>query len=109
MTPRMAIFSFLLGLANASAQRLPLSQESGANLPARIVGVNDLLSITVYGAPELSRTARVGTDGLIRLPMLSERVQVRGLLPAEIENRISEELSREEILVEPVVSVAIAE
>jgi polysaccharide export outer membrane protein len=93
----------------AGAQRLPVSAETGANLPARSVGPNDLLAISVYGAPELSRTARVGADGFIRLPMLREKLEVRGLMPAAIETTIADALTRDEILVDPVVSVAIAE
>src|SRR5713101_7231371 len=93
-----------------SGEKLPASlPDLGANLPARSVGVEDLLAITVYGAPELSRTARVGSDGLIRLPMLRQKLKVRGLMPAEIETKLAEALEREQILVDPVVTVAIAE
>jgi polysaccharide export outer membrane protein len=97
--------------ANAlGGERLPAAApDTGANLPTRLVGVNDLLAVTVYGAPELSRTARVDTEGLVRLPMLRERIEARGLLPAEIETKIAEVIQREQILVDPVVTVAIAE
>jgi protein involved in polysaccharide export with SLBB domain len=44
--------------------------ESALNLPAQPVGPNDLLSVSVYGAPELSRTVRVSTEGDFRLPMV---------------------------------------
>ena len=83
--------------------------EMGANLPALPIGPNDLLAISVYGAPELTRTVRVSSEGLIRLPMLQEKIEARGLMPAELETRIAAALSGEEILVEPVVTVAIAE
>ena len=64
---------------------LPLfgqGQPVGTNLPARPIGAADLLAISIYGAPELTRTVRVGEDGLIRLPMLREKIDARGLLPA---------------------------
>jgi polysaccharide biosynthesis/export protein len=83
--------------------------EMGANLPALPIGPNDLLAISVYAAPELTRTVRVSAEGLIRLPMLHEKIEAQGLLPAELETRIAAVLADEEILVEPVVTVAIAE
>jgi polysaccharide export outer membrane protein len=83
--------------------------EMGANLPALPIGPNDLLAISVYAAPELTRTVRVSAEGLIRLPMLHEKIEAQGLMPADLETRIAAVLSEEAILVEPVVTVAIAE
>ena len=79
------------------------------NLPSQPVGVDDLLAVSVYDSPELSRTVRVGSDGKIRLPMLKEKIPVQGKLASEIETAIAEELSNESILVDPVVSVSVAE
>src|SRR5579862_8415483 len=81
----------------------------GANLPAQTIGSADLLAISVYGAPEFTRTVRVSTEGLIRLPMLREQIDARGLMPAEVEMRIAAALAQEEILVDPAVTVTIAE
>ena len=90
--------------------RLPATPaDSGGNLPPQPVGASDLLSITVYGAPELSRTLRVTPEGSIRLPMLKQAITVRGLMPMEIESKLAEGLSAEQILVDPVVTVTIAE
>jgi polysaccharide biosynthesis/export protein len=85
------------------------AESAGANLPAQPIGPTDLVAISVYGAPELTRTVRVGEDGLIRLPMLRERIDARGLLPAELEGRIAATLVGEGILVDPAVTVTIAE
>jgi polysaccharide export outer membrane protein len=79
------------------------------NLPAQKIGPNDLLSISVYGAPELTRTVRVGADGFLRLPMLKKKVEAKGLMPVDLEDEIASALSAEQILVDPVVTVAIAE
>ena len=81
----------------------------GANLPAQPIGPADLLAISVYGAPELTRTVRVSAEGLIRLPMLREQIDAKGLMPAEVETRIAGALAQEEILVDPEVTVTIAE
>ncbi len=84
-------------------------EPTGGNLPAQPIGPTDLLAISVYGAPELTRTVRVGDDGLIRLPMLQEKIDARGLMPANLEIRIAEALVNEELLVDPAVTVTIAE
>jgi polysaccharide export outer membrane protein len=93
----------------ALQEPLPVSHETGANLPAQPIGSNDLLAITVYGAPELTRTVRVSDDGLIRLPMLKQKIAARGLMPADLEQRITTALVAEAILVDPAVTVNVAE
>lgn len=85
------------------------STELGANLPARPLAAGDLLAISVYGAPELSRSVRISGDGFIRLPMLKRKIEARGAFPAELEQRVAAALMEERILVEPTVIVTIAE
>jgi polysaccharide export outer membrane protein len=105
------LLSTALFASPASAQeKFPQSApDSGPNLPAQPIGPNDLIAVSVYGAPELTRTIRVGTDGLIRLPMVKQKIAARGLMPAELESKIAEALANEEILVDPAVTVTIAE
>jgi polysaccharide export outer membrane protein len=102
---------FCLVAALASGQaRLPSSSiELGANLLPRPIAGGDLLSISVYGAPELSRTVRVSEEGLIRLPMLKTPMEARGIPPAELERRVSKALGDAGILVDPSVVITIAE
>jgi len=83
--------------------------EAGANLPTQPIGANDLIAVTVYDAPELSRTIRVGADGFIRLPMLKQRIKADGLYPANLESAIAEALKGEEYYADPFVTVTIAE
>src|SRR5271170_1504364 len=89
--------------------KLPSSTEAGPNLPAQPIGPNDLVAISVYGAPELTRTARVSEQGLIRLPMVKAPLEARGLQPAELEERIATALVAGGILVDPIVTVTMAE
>lgn len=105
MRMRMMILLAVCAAA-ASAQK---SAEAGANLPAQRIGANDLVAVSVYDSPELTRTVRVGADGMIRLPMLDRRVKAEGLFPLELESAIAEALRSEQILVDPVVTVTIAE
>jgi polysaccharide export outer membrane protein len=92
-----------------SAIYVQAAQEAPGNLPARPISPNDLLSITVYGSPELTRSVRVGADGLIRLPMLAHKMPAAGILPQELEERLASALNADGILVDPSVTVAIAE
>lgn len=82
---------------------------AGANLPAQRIGPNDLIAVSVYDAPEFTRTVRVGADGLIRLPMLKQQIRAESLLPAELETAIAAALQNEQLLVDPVVTVTVAE
>src|ERR1035441_10863414 len=81
--------SCLVPVASAQtyAQTRPFAapETQGGNLPAQPISANDLVAISVYDAPELTRTARVSVDGFIRLPMLKQRVKAQGLMPSELE------------------------
>jgi polysaccharide export outer membrane protein len=81
----------------------------GANLPTEKIGKDDLIGITVYDAPELTRTVRVGSDGDIRLPMLRQHISAAGLYPAELETAIAAALTDGNVLVDPIVSVSVVE
>lgn len=104
----MPQFLLLVVCALAAAQPRPVP-EAAANLPAQKIGADDLIAVGVYGSPELTRTVRVGSDGLIRLPMLKRRLRAEGRMPAELETDIAAALGSEQILVEPVVSVTVVE
>jgi polysaccharide export outer membrane protein len=91
------------------ATRAISAPEIGANLPAQLIGPNDLIAVSVYDAPELSRTIRVGIDGFIRFPMLKQAVKAQGLYPSELETAIVAALRKEDILVDPFVTVTIAQ
>jgi polysaccharide export outer membrane protein len=106
----MLAIALLLLSGAAWAQGRPAHAElAGANLPAQKIGPNDLIAIAVYDSPELTRTVRVSADGAIRLPMLKRRIKAEGLLPAALESAIAEALRAEELIVDPVVTVTIAE
>lgn len=80
-----------------------------AVLPGQPLGADDLIALSVYGSPELTRTFRVSSDGTLTLPLLSQAVAARGVYPPELERTIAEALRRERILVNPVVSVTVVE
>jgi polysaccharide export outer membrane protein len=85
------------------------SFNEGSNLPVEKIGNDDLVGITVYDAPELTRTVRVGSDGTIRLPMLRQHIPAAGLYPAELETAITAALTDGNVLVDPIVTVSVVE
>ena len=96
-------------LETPQVSRAVPTPEIGANLPAQTIGPNDLIAVMVYDAPELTRTIRVSTDGFIRLPMVKQRIKADGLYPSDLETTIAAKLQEEKILIEPVVTVTIAQ
>jgi len=109
---RLASLSYLLWLAvvpAALAQVRPAAELATANLPAQRIGANDLVAVSVYDVPELTRTVRVGADGLVRLPMLKQRIKAEGLMPGALETAIASALVAEGLIVDPFVTVTIAE
>ncbi len=108
MRTSAVLLVFLLFSLSAAAQRpAPPTDPGAANLPAQKIGPNDLIAISVYDAPEFTRTVRVDAEGNIRLPMLKQLVRADGLLPAQLETAIAAALVAEEILVDPYVTVNI--
>jgi len=95
----------LVGAACAQNAR----PEGIPNLPSQAVGPDDLIAVSVYGAPELSRTVRVNTEGFIRLPMVERNIKAEGLHSTELEAAIAAALRQEQVLVDPFVTVTIAE
>jgi len=102
----LIMFFVSFGLAQPAKRTVP---DGSANLPSQRIGPSDLIAVSIYDAPELSRTIRVGADGYFALPMLKQRLMAKGLYPADLETAISGALRDEEILVNPVVTVTIAE
>src|SRR5208337_4339811 len=82
---------------------------ASSDLPIERIGNDDLLGITVYDSPELTRTVRVDSAGEIRLPMLRGHIKAAGLYPADLESSITSALTEEHVLVEPVVTVSVVE
>jgi polysaccharide biosynthesis/export protein len=85
------------------------SLPGGSNLPSQKIRPNDLVGIAVFGEPDLTRTVRVDPEGMIRLPLLQDKIKANGLMPEELEKSIATALKNEEILIDPFVTVTVAE
>jgi len=98
-------------MTTAAAQMRPVAavETPGNNLPIQRIGANDLVAISVYDAPELTRTVRVDGEGFVRLPMLKRRLKAEGLMPSELESSIAMALQLAQLVIDPFVTVTVAE
>jgi len=71
------------------------------------IGPSDLIEISVFQVPDLSKTVRVGARGNLTLPLVGE-IQAGGLTALQMETLIANRL-RENYLQDPQVSVFIKE
>jgi polysaccharide biosynthesis/export protein len=105
--------SFSLVSAQTQLQNRPVAptpvENMTGSLPAQIIGADDLITLLVYDSPEFSRAIRVGPDGMIRMPMVKQRIKAQGLLPSELEVSIAKALVDEQLLVDPFVTVNVSE
>ena len=114
----LAFAILALAAVAAPAQQEPATLHEGtdaanfgdvSNLPVAKIGNNDLIGVTVYDAPELTRTLRVSPKGDIWLPMVKQPIHAAGLYPQDLEKAIAAALTGDHVLVDPVVTVSIVE
>jgi polysaccharide biosynthesis/export protein len=112
----LALTLCTLSVSAQQNQTLPAHVSGGAgtltdvfNLPVERLGPDDLIGLSVYDEPELTRTIRVNSDGKLRLPMIKRQIQAAGLYPSELEQAITRALTEEHLLVDPIVTVSVVE
>jgi polysaccharide biosynthesis/export protein len=69
-----------------------------------VIGNNDMLAISVWKEPDISRTLPVRSDGRISLPLAGE-IQAAGLTPLKLEHDIASKLQN--YISEPEVTVIV--
>lgn len=69
----------------------PVEEKAGKRVPY-VIGIPDVLRISVWRNPELSVDVPVRNDGKISVPLIDD-VQAEGLTPAELKEVIAEQLS----------------
>jgi polysaccharide export outer membrane protein len=90
-------------------QAADAAQISTGNLGSDPVAAGDLVSVSVGGSAELSRSYRIDSGGQIVLPMLKAGVAVAGLTPPQVSQAVAAALISERILVGPIVSTTVLE
>lgn len=84
----------------------PMARVSDNKLDS--LGMGDMVRITVFRNPELTTEARVSERGTILFPMIGE-IPVAGMTPSEVGKRIGDKLSAGKYVVNPEVTVSIAQ
>jgi protein involved in polysaccharide export with SLBB domain len=74
-----------------------------------IIGEGDLLDISVFDVPELTRSVRVSQTGTISIPLVPVRLQVSGLTESQAEQKIAEVLESNGLVSHPEVGVMVRE
>jgi polysaccharide export outer membrane protein len=118
----IALLMFLLPLSGAAQKSADKTQTSDKVLLARtgdfakdvphsatadanyVIGPADLLDISVWKEPELTRTVPVRPDGRISLPLLND-VQAAGETPTQLATHVTESLKR--YVTDPQVTVIV--
>jgi polysaccharide export outer membrane protein len=102
-----------IGLAQNSLEQGGADQGGVAPLPMTVIGgdyilrPNDVISVTVFGEPELNRQDRLVSDGTVMIPLIG-RIKVAGQTSVQAAETIRRALEAD-YLVNPQVSVSITE
>ena len=74
-----------------------------------VIGDGDLLSVSVFDVPELTREVRVSQTGTISIPLVPVRLEVSGLTEVQAEQKIAEVLESNGLVSHPEVGVVVRE
>jgi polysaccharide export outer membrane protein len=80
------------GLSGAASENGAAKQAATSD-PNYIIGPQDMLDISVWKEPEVSRQVPVRPDGKISLPLLND-VQAAGLTPTQLASQITDGLTK---------------
>ena len=98
----IAIALIAVGCARPAAEP-PVDEQLGLRAPY-VIGIPDVLRVTVWKNPELSVEVPVRSDGKISVPLLDD-IQAEGLTPSELKEVISGKLA--EYISSPSVTVIV--
>lgn len=94
------------GPSNAAPGAKDPGQKAAAQDSNYVIGSQDVLDISVWKEPELTRTVPVRPDGKISLPLLND-VQATGLTPTQLAESITTSLRK--FVSEPQVTVIVTQ
>ena len=111
-SPRLLLSTSLLLLAFASSafskRGVQATEVPPPALDDTTLGPGDALTVRVYGEEEMTGNHQVAPDGTINFPLLGA-VQVNGLEPTEVAEKIQTELRERDLMRNPHVSVYVDE
>ena len=86
-----------------------LGKESKSSPHEYTIGNGDLLSITVFDVPDLTRDIRVSQAGTISMPLVPTRLHITGLTESQAEQLIADVLQANGLVSHPEVGVMVKE
>ncbi len=92
---------------NDRIRNLSMGAKSGPH--EYVIGNGDLLNISVFDVPELTRELRVSQMGTVGIPLVPIRLRVAGLTELQAEQKIAEVLEANGLVSHPEVSVMVKE
>lgn len=98
--------ALILLLSGCAVSRRPGADAAVPPAGPYRIAAQDVLDISVYGEPDLTRTVRVSADGKINYPLVGE-VEVAGLETSKAEARLRDLLDAK--VVNPYVTVEVKE
>lgn len=104
---RLLLLFLLICIVNPAYSKEPSEETAKREKPPYRINAGDILQITVYQEPDLSRNFRVSEDGKMKYPLLEE-VEVEGLTVEEATKKLEEGLEKD-YLVNPQVTIFIIE
>ena len=111
-SPRLLLSTSLLLLTFASSacskRGVQATEVPPPALDDTTLGPGDALTVRVYGEEEMTGNHQVAPDGTINFPLLGA-VQVNGLEPTEVAEKIQTELRERDLMRNPHVSVYVDE
>ncbi len=88
---------------------VPAASPLGSSSADYVVSPDDLLDIYVMDVPEISRTYRVSSDGMLALPLLTEPLQAAGLTLDQLSHVIASKFHDSGMLTNAQVTVSVIE
>ena len=91
---RVVGYSMMLvvAAATACAHHAPTADDQAAKVSEYRLSLEDVVEVSVWKEPELSRTVPVRPDGKITLPLIGD-IQAEGLRPNELEQNVQKQLT----------------
>ena len=104
----VAVLGCLLGAAPAPAQQTPpqddASRQAAAASADYVIGVEDVLSVSVWKEADLTKLVNVRPDGKISVPLVGD-LQASGKTPRQLSATLTESLAK--YIKEPIVTVTV--
>ncbi len=89
------------------AESLPVAPPATLNSATVVLARGDVVTVTVFGRPELTATVYVSDSGTIDIPLAGE-IPVMGLSPGQAAERVATAYREGDFLIDPQVNIVLA-